>query len=153
MFTVTYLRFLFDYQDGQLIWRDYSNSNAPAGSVAGCRKASGYIYVGIKGNTYLLHRLIYAWHTGEWPELVDHKDRDNTNNHIENLRPLSQTENRINSAATWSKTGFKGVKFDASRNRYITRLGKRYVGCFKSAEEAGQAYIKAREALYPNAYI
>lgn len=79
-----------------LVWKprliDNSGFNTRlAGTKAGCMTAQGYVHVYINGAARKLHRLVYMLHNNikklsDVPTSIDHIDRDNTNNLIENLR-------------------------------------------------------------------
>lgn len=45
-----------------------------------------------------------------------------------------------------NKFGYRGV--DKSRNSYLARIGKKYIGCFSTPEEAALAYNKEAKKLY-----
>jgi len=92
------LRALFDYDpEGFLVWKVSESNRVRVGQRAGCLDiSSGYWRVGIKGRCFRYHRVIYAWHTGEWPPLIDHRDNDTQNNKIENLRSLTPSQNTYN---------------------------------------------------------
>lgn len=78
----------------------------------------GYRSVQLQGRRYLVHRIVWALHTGRVPiGLVDHKDRDTSNNHPDNLREVSGGENNANSArSSRNTTGVKGLTFDRTNN-------------------------------------
>jgi hypothetical protein len=97
-------------------------------------------------------RVAFALHAGYWPmKLVDHKDRDQTNNRWVNLRLATPQQNQFN------KVGFgkypKGVVFkaDAKRSKpWAARIrinGKKVpIGSYATMEEAEAAYNKAASA-------
>lgn len=90
---------LFDYdQAGYLTWR-VRQGRQSAGGRAGSRQPDGYTVVGVDGERHLLHRLIFAWHRGWCPSLVDHEDRDRGNCRIGNLRDGTHGVNYANSTA------------------------------------------------------
>ena len=66
------------------------------------------------------HRLAWRLHYGEWPTgLIDHRDLDKQNNRISNLRPATYSQNEQNKPASGrSKTGQRGVYFDAAKGRW-----------------------------------
>lgn len=109
----------------------------------------GYKQGSIFGVSALLHRVIYKYHFGYLPDLIDHADRNTSNNRIENLRVLSKSENALNSKKIRpdNKTGVKGVSLDKRTGKfraYINHLKKRYeLGCFKEIESAIKARLKA----------
>lgn len=67
---------------------------------------SGYLRFYLKGKLYSIHRVVYQLFKGEISEkaVVDHIDGNRQNNHISNLRAVTQTENMINA----QKNGHKG---------------------------------------------
>jgi len=60
-----------------------------------------------------MHRAVWAWHNGRFPTLqIDHVNGNGFDNHIENLREVSQSENMRNMIHPWkpnAKTGLPGV--------------------------------------------
>ena len=88
--------------------------------------------------------------------LVDHKNRDTSDNRIENLRLATYSQNARNrKRSALSTTGLKGAaRFNSPRNlkRFrstITIDGKRiHLGQFDTAEEAHEAYVKAATELH-----
>jgi hypothetical protein len=95
--------------------------------------------------------MIFLYHHGWMPPRVDHQDRDHTNNCIDNLRKLTPGENRVNSEVILSRQGFKGVTKNG--RKYVAQIKKdyknNYLGTFNTPEEAHEAYLAAREELFP----
>lgn len=147
MLTKAELHDLFEYSDGNLYWRHNKRGSVKAGDKVGATRKDGYVYTKISGGRYLVHRLIYAWHTGEWPALIDHKDTDPSNNRIDNLRPLSQTDNHHNTDKTWGRVGVRGVSLD--KGRYRARISRNQkeilIGYYATADEAADAYNKHKK--------
>lgn len=56
------------------------------------------LYYGYNGKHYGVHKLVWEAFKGEIPEgyEIDHIDRDSTNNHIDNLRLVTHSENNKN---------------------------------------------------------
>jgi hypothetical protein len=82
------------------------------GQVAGSAQAShGYVAIGVAGKPRLAHRLAWLYVYGEWPDgVIDHINRDRTDNRIVNLRSVSQAENGQNAKLSCrNKSGHKGV--------------------------------------------
>lgn len=100
---------------------------------------------------FKVHRLIFAWHKGYYPKLVDHKDCDTRNNRIDNLREADLSKNGGNiSYNTNNTSGYKGV-FKGKWN-YTASLGYNgcvfYLGGFPLKEEAAAAYNFAAQTLH-----
>ena len=95
-----------------------------------------------------MHRAVWAWHNGHFPTMqLDHIDLDPTNNKIDNLREVTQSENMRNMVYRWkpnAKTGLPGVwpkrksyQIKVAQNHYyfrdkyeafyhLTLLGRRF---------------------------
>lgn len=108
------VRELFDYrEDGNLIWMVSTSRRIKVGDVAGSPNGDGYLRVGVNGEQYLAHRLIWLWHHGYLPENgLDHKDRIKTHNWIDNLREINRSCNKRNTANPINNSsGVKGVSW------------------------------------------
>jgi len=109
-----------------------------------CKQKNGYLRVCLCSNEvkpHLIHRLVAITFLGDG--IVDHIDRDKTNNHISNLRLCSHSENlRNRSKFKNCSSRFKGVCFDVNKWRADCSIhGKRkYLGHYNTEEEAGRAY-------------
>src|SRR5882724_10407931 len=91
---------VLDPETGVLRWRISIGSRAMAGAQAGyLQKSSGYRLIGIDGIPYREHILIWFMLHGEWcPRLIDHEDRDRSNNRQKNLRKATEAQQRQNAA-------------------------------------------------------
>lgn len=117
-------------------------------------KKKGYIYVRASGAKYLGHRLAWLLHYGRWPAgQLDHRNRIRSDNRIDNLREADNSINNHNKTAPQrnSTTGIRGVhRLGKSFVSSIKSNGKTiHIGCFKTAEEAGSAYIEMKKVLHP----
>ena len=146
-----------------LFWDDVSNvfrwlrplgRGTRIGSVAGCiDKSDGYRRITIKGVLYQAHRLVWLYHYNEWPEdQIDHIDGDKLNNHIDNLRVVTQQENRKNQKIPRNNTsGVTGVYFAKHAKKWCARIQVDdkliHLGYFDNFEDAVAAR-KAAEILY-----
>jgi hypothetical protein len=146
---------LFEYQDGCLYWKKKINVTGidRTGKVAGCRQRNGYWIIKIHQKIWLAHRLIFMWHHGYFPETIDHIDRDNSNNRIENLRAATYGQNNANRKMQKNNAcGLKGVWFRKDRGKWISRVGhgkaRKHVGSFRTKEDAHEAYKKAAVIAY-----
>jgi hypothetical protein len=112
---------------------------------------NGYNRVRIEGKMYLRHRIIGACYLGlklkyNGQNLIDHKDGDKLNNHVDNLRIVNKSENNKN-------TNSKCYTFNKKYNKYQVRLcinGKRkFFGFFKTEDEARKIAIELKIENYP----
>jgi hypothetical protein len=104
----------------------------------------GYRKIQFQSRGWLLHRLVFYYHNGYFPVVVDHVDGDVNNNKIENLNGCTQQEN-IEKARKFktNKTGFKGVSYHKAANKYEGYFWKDYqkiyCGLWNTPEEAHEA--------------
>jgi len=144
----------FDYQDGQLIRK--IGRKGEVGSVAGClHKGTGYIHVKIKAKSFKAHRLIFLYHNGYLPELVDHIDGNKLNNRIENLREASKQENAQNQKIRLTNSsGVKGVSWHKVNKKWKVALCKNYkpyyFGSYEDRELADLVAVEATDLLHKN---
>ena len=104
----------------------------------------------IDGVPYLAHRIIWKIFYGFDPEIIDHIDRDPSNNRIFNLRDVSQGVNMQNTPqAKQSGSGVVGVQRSHKSNRWQARIkvDGYYVrlGTFNTIAEAAAARSAAEE--------
>ncbi len=95
-----------------------------------------------------IHRIMYQTFIGIIPDsmVIDHIDRDPTNNTLTNLRLLNHTENCRNSTysrGTSKYRGVTGVPYGRWRSTIVCNRKKIELGCFGTELEAAMAYDKA----------
>jgi hypothetical protein len=94
------LKRLFDYdpETGELAYKERPANCIKLGEKVKRKNKGGYVTVKIKGKTYLAHRIIYYLMTGTDPvgSLVDHKNRDRSDNRWNNLRLATILDNNRN---------------------------------------------------------
>ena len=141
------LQEIFSYEDGNLIWKQSIGKRISVGQIAG-RKNNQYRMIGLMGNGYMAHRLIFMFHHGYFPKEVDHIDGNKLNNRIENLRAASHSDNLKNQKLKSSNTsGQKNVGWAKREQKWRVRLtinGKdKHIGYFKDRELADLVAIEA----------
>lgn len=149
--TKSYLQSIFDYKDGVLIYKT-SKRGVTNGTVAGSsKKGSGYRVIKINKKTYYEHRIIFAWHHGYFPELIDHKNQNKSDNRIENLEDSSRSKNALNSKLWATNTsGYRGVSKHTKNSSWIAQTwvnGKKFhVGSFATPKKAHDAVQNFRKS-------
>ena len=147
------IRETFDYFEGNLIWVKPKARWLSKGDKVGCQRSDGYIVTNVFGRNYLLHRLIWFWHFGDWPKLLDHIDQNRSNNRIENLRSVNKRINVYNTDKLWSHntSGIRGVSWDSKNKKWTARFkcnGKyEFLGYFDSKEDAQFSRQQAERSL------
>lgn len=140
----------FRRRDRWLAW-NATHAGKPAGHT---RRRDGRRRVRIgEFNTYA-SRAAWALHYGEWPpSLIDHRDRDETNDAISNLRLAIPAENCRNSETRRHNTlGVKGVRKGHRSAGYTARIrvdGKEInLGTFPTIDQASAAYCAAADRYH-----
>lgn len=159
--TADYLRerLRYDAGTGKLFWREAGPQHFKiarihlawnkrfAGKEAGAELNNGYLYLNLKKQVMLVHRVIWMMVYGYWPEQVDHINHIRTDNRLSNLREVTHVGNAQNISLPADNTsGRIGVYWFAQRNVWYARIkahGKNHhLGFFKDKGDA----IAAREA-------
>jgi hypothetical protein len=124
-----------------------------AGKIAGNPNASGYLKVSVNKEFYYVHRIVWEMHNGPIPVgmVIDHANRNKSDNRIFNLRIATHDQNAANSKARRHNTsGLKGVvrvcPSQTGRKKWRARIAykgvTRYLGYFHTKEEAHEAYMQ-----------
>ena len=149
MITQERLKELFVYQDGQFIDR---KTNAEKALVPITNHHRYYRLV-VDGKAHAFHRMVYLYHKGCLPKIIDHIDNDRTNNRIENLREVTQQQNCLNRVAHKNnRSGYKNVYWDKAMSKWcalVNVYGKRKIfGYFDDVELAGLVAEEARDKFH-----
>lgn len=156
------LKELFDYrEDGNLVRiKTTQGFNAQIGCVLGSKenprkpkRNNRYSATTLNGARYKVHQLIYLYHNGYIPKALDHVNGNTFDNRIENLRPVTTTENAQNRKKPVSNTsGIKGVTWNKNLNSWKVRIGvndkRLYLGDFKDLELAELVANEARNKYH-----
>lgn len=160
LITHKYVKQLFHYdsEKGILYWKSSRKKRRQKDSTAGIVSLNKFgttgngkplirpepqkrMVVSIQGRSYMMHRIIYFWYHGVWPEYVDHIDGNPLNNKIENLRSVSAAENALNKKLPVSnKSGIMGVNFNEKTKKWVASgtCNKKltHIGTFDDKDDA-----------------
>lgn len=138
----------YDSESGVITWSNPKNPRLKVGDEAGCiDQKSGYKKINFNYKSYLAHRVAWYLYYGEWPEgMIDHINRDRTDNKISNLRLASNREN-LQNAVHYNK----GATYEISSGKWLSQIHingrNKKLGRFKSEIEAQEAYLQAAERI------
>jgi hypothetical protein len=141
---------LFEIREGQL-FRRVSRGRMSAGNLAGSPTRLGYWNIGIGVRKYSRAKLIWCMVHGYIPKELDHKNRDYSDDRIENLRESTRSQNCAN-----RKEMPRGVDLPRGvyrcRGKFMARLAAGGKDFFSSArdtpEEAFEVYKKMHRKRY-----
>lgn len=133
----------YDENTGIMRWTASHTARIAKGEEVGWTQNNGYRMCGINGKQYLVHRLAWLFVHGVWPDvLIDHIDRNRSNNALKNLRQANYSTNGANRAV-------KGVYRHKQNRNWVASVfkwedGKRkkaHLGCFPTEEDATMAHV------------
>jgi len=128
---------------GKIVTIDKSNEHLITHSIR--FNSKGYPLTGRK----LIHKLIMPEHGS----IVDHIDRNPANNLKSNLRYVTKSQNSMNAKVRRdSGTGVRGIGYNRNKKLFVVNICKdrenRYVGCYKSKQDAIVARKQAEKELF-----
>lgn len=132
----------YDPATGSLTWLVVERpGKVRVGDVAGTRDSYGYTVIRYGGVGYKAHRLAWLITHGVWPvQMVDHIDRDRSNNRLSNLREATPSLNSENSERKRGRSGTKYVTWFSQYGKWKVSFKRngasRFVGYFQTVEEA-----------------
>ena len=151
------------YEDGKLwawreIWGGYKLKTPHWVEMKGKAAPDGRVDLCIGGRTtnggrhFKYHRVVYFIHNPEWDihnsstdNMIDHIDRNQLNNSIENLRVATNTQNQ------WNRD-VKGYCFNKASGKYRAQIrvdGKlKHLGLFVNEDDARNAYLIAKKIYH-----
>ena len=145
----------YNPETGLFHWKIKPCKRFPAGMQAGSN-VDGYTRIHTKGQSYAAHRLAWLYIYGEEPaNNIDHINGNPSDNRIANLRQATQMENAQNRRRPQKNNshGILGVTYDPKKKLWRARIGingiRKYIGKFKTQEQAAPAYLEAKRAMHP----
>ena len=142
-----YLR--YDDKTGNHYWL-VSHGPVKAGDIAGHLSAEGYIIIKLLGKNYKAHRLGYAmYHDDDLDGAeVNHLNHIIDDNRITNLMKVDRFGQMHDKAMhSNNKSGYTGVCWHKSTQKWMAYVGKQYLGLFEDAELAGFVAELTRDKL------
>jgi len=148
----------YDSSSGVFRWKYVKFSSVDAGTVAGTKKHAGHLGVKIDKKQFYLHQLAWLWVYGEVPTgEIDHINGVPDDNRIINLRHVDRKTNAQNQrrAQTNNKLGIMGVCKSGAGFRARLTVGDtiKCLGTYSTAEEAHQAFLKAKREFHEGCTI
>lgn len=135
--------FVYDRETDRLIRK---RTGKPAHIYYKLKRADSRPYgvVEVKERRFAVHRVVWAVVHGVWPDgVIDHINRDTTDNRVENLRIVTSAGNAKNKTrARNNSSGHNGV--DYSFGKWRVRVGPVFGGRYDTLDLA----IKVRDLLY-----
>ena len=120
------VRFLLDYNPltGAVRRKIKTGTRCRVGEIENNINKSGYRTISVDGNRYYLHRIIWLWYYGYFPEhVVDHINNNKLDCSIGNLREVTQQCNSRNSLLPYNnKSGVKGVNLIREDGTFCVRI-------------------------------
>jgi len=115
---------------------------------------NGHMYGTFMRKTYKAHRVAWFLHHGAWPMgEIDHINGNAQDNRIANLRDVTHKENTRNMKRRSDNTsGITGISYHTKIKRWVVQIGRRYIGCYKTKEEAAvsRAAEEVKAGYHPN---
>lgn len=170
-----YLHECLRYENGKLFWRvrprhhfksekdmkiwniRYSNKEAGCLALMGPKNKKEHRWVlNINSSLYRRSSIVWLLHSDKdfkSEEELDHKNNNQLDDDIENLRLATRIDNVRNRKKTSNnKSGYKGVFIRKDTGAICARIGLHgksiYLGQFENIEDAHKAYMKAAQELY-----
>jgi hypothetical protein len=145
----------YDPEGGHFYWK-VPRGPRSANAIAGTEK-DGYVKINILRRQCKAHRLAWLFQTGDWPPkgfVIDHVNRNRSDNRWSNLRLASLAQNGTNSGIrSDNTTGHVGVYRHSPDNDWwqakLSVNGKNvHVGTYPNRELAIAARIEAANRIY-----
>lgn len=164
--TQEFLKEVFNYENGKFVWKERPfrhfskrrgcllfNSRYAGKSISkGRNVVITYLTEAVRFKT---HCLVYLYHYGYLPSVVDHVDSDNLNHKIENLQPATPQLNTAK-ASMWSHntSGYRGVHRCVRNNKLKWKVEIKvsgtsyYIGRFDNIHYAAAMYNEVSKLLF-----
>lgn len=146
--------FAYDPETGLLYWKLAPGNGSRRGDVAGSQRSDGYVRIMLCGTPIYAHVAAWAIYTGQHKPVgfnVDHVNGLRWDNKFDNLRLLTNSQNKLNSHKPYNSntSGYPGVSL--SNGMWQARISidgrRKCLGTFRLFEDAKQARMRAELSL------
>ncbi len=128
------------------------SSRARKGEIAGTISTQGYVQIQIDGVFYKAHHLVWLYVYGYIPDEMDHKNGIRHENHLDNLRECTRSQNNANSERQTGEGGLRGVTWFARDQKWLAQIKidgrSKHLGYFDTVEQAHAAYLNAADLIH-----
>lgn len=134
----------YDKETGYFTWIKKSSYTTVIGGFAGTVRKDGYIAIRFNKKGYLAHRLAWFFYYGKWPEYIDHKNGNRSDNRIKNLREATLRQNQQNRIEHRNGRLIGAIKHRKNWRSHIQIFKKNIpLGNFQTELEAHKIYLLA----------
>lgn len=144
----------FECRGNSLFWAISPTNSIPVGTEVGHlrtlkRTGKSYRHAIIMGINYPVHQIVYVLYHGVWAEPeIDHINGNSLDNHIDNLRPATRSQNSRNHRKNRRNTsGVTGVSWMKTHNKWrcwiTVERRHMHIGLFEKFEDAVAARKEA----------
>ena len=142
----------FNPDTGVFTWKVRMPGRTTVGQIAGYINNRGYVVISVNKKQYLAHRLAWLYVYGDSPLMIDHINRNTSDNRISNLRRATPLGNSRNASAHKDGSGVRGVCWWADRKKWRAQIrinGRTTtLGLFDRKEDAAAARAEAERRYY-----
>lgn len=140
-------------ESGIFTWISDRGNQINKGNEAGGVNQEGYIEIKLFQRRYKAHRLAWFYMTGKWPEVIDHINRERSDNRFCNLRECSVQQNSCNTGMSHRNTsGYRGVSKHKQSGKWKVDVKvngrKLFFGLYEDIELAGLVAEEARAKFH-----
>ena len=147
--------FQYDPNTGIFVWLISTSDRIHIGNRAGGIRKDGRWRISLDGTRYYAYDLAWLYIYGTWPsQEIDHKDRNPSNDRIDNLRLVTSAQNKHNRITPRKGTSLLGAwPYHRKWFSQICVNGKKiHLGYFLTPEAAHKAHMNAKR-LFQEGYL